>query len=68
MGDKSKPEKLTGSQERILYNTGSVIPFTKRTIGLKGSGLIQDKIARAITSHKKQFKPKYKIFAKASRK
>ncbi len=67
-GDKSKPEKLRGSQERILYNTGSVTPFTKRTIGLKGSGLTQDKIALAITIHKKQFKAKFKILASASRK
>jgi len=68
IGDRSKPEKLRGIQERILYNTGSVTPLTKRTIGLKGSGLTQDKMALAITIHKKQLKVKSKILAKASRK
>lgn len=65
IGDKSIPPNMTGTKLRIRDNTGSVTLCMKRTIGLKGSGLTQDRTARAKTTNMKKVRTRSMTFATA---
>ena len=48
IGERSRPIWNVGSRRRIGRSTGSVTRYRKRTIGLYGSGLTHEMIARAM--------------------
>ncbi len=68
IGEKSIPPKLTGINARMRYRTGSVTLWIKRTIGLEGSGLTQESMARATIIHMNKIKTKSRTFATAIKK